>query len=115
MLRKEVFYLKLTLVCVHALMLYDAVHFVTPFDNIYGMLTVNALTFILLFIVHGYTYLMCKKLNMAKYSHLLAAISIMLQTNVWLHFIALGVLLVETYHVFKHKPTQSSTFVVSQK
>ncbi len=115
MLRQEVLHLKLMLLVIHVGLILQSVCCLTTYQDLLMPIQISAVTVLLLFILHGYTYLSSQKLNVQKDAHLISIIAVVIQTNVLLYLVAVLFLGVETVMLYQQRPRHSVSSRVSQK
>ena len=115
MLRQEVLHLKLMLVVTHAILMVSSLYYSIIAQDFVVAPEVNAISILLLFILHGYTYLVSRRLNVEKSSHLVSVIALVMCTNFWLYLIAFGWQSVELYKLHERKPQPVAPARISQK
>ncbi|MDE5977712.1 MAG: hypothetical protein K2G70_04505 [Turicibacter sp.] len=98
MIRREIGFLKLTIVLVQVLIILLLAPVTQSFvEELFGGLWMNQLTFMILFLLHAYTYCQCCRSRMLKGGHLFGIVAIMFQGSLPLYFLATLILAVETY------------------
>lgn len=98
MIRKEIGFLKLTLVVIQLLiilLLAPVTH--TFVEHLFGGLVINELTLFILFLIHAYTYRECSRSRMLKMGHLFGTLVVLFQASIPLYVLSTLVLSVETY------------------
>lgn len=98
MIRKEIGFLKLTIMLIQLLIILLLAPITQNFvAQLFGGLLINKLTLFILFLLHGYTYRECSRSRMLKSGHLFGIAAVMFQISIPLYVLSTLILSVETY------------------
>lgn len=98
MIRKEIGFLKLTIVVIQLLVILLLAPVTRNFvEQLFGGLWINEVTLVILFLLHAYTYRECSRSRMLKGGHLFGIVAVMFQISIPLYILSTLILSVETY------------------